>query len=49
MTGSSAVRNGPVLRVVDGGGGAGWPEGDNPYPGLEAFTAALARMFCGKR
>jgi WD40 repeat protein len=37
-----------VLRGVDGGGGAGGREGDNPYPGLEAFTAGLARMFFGR-
>ena len=37
-----------VLRAVDGAGGGGWREGDNPYPGLEAFTAALARMFFGR-
>ena len=37
-----------VLRGLDGGGAAGWREGDNPYPGLEAFTTALARMFFGR-
>jgi hypothetical protein len=37
-----------VLRAADGAGGGGWREGDNPYPGLEAFTAALARMFFGR-
>jgi hypothetical protein len=37
-----------VLRAVDGVGGGGWREGDNPYPGLEAFTAAMARMFFGR-
>ena len=37
-----------VLRAVDGVGGGGWREGDNPYPGLEAFTARLAQMFFGR-
>jgi ABC-type nitrate/sulfonate/bicarbonate transport system ATPase subunit len=25
-----------------------WREGDNPFPGLEPFTAALSRVFFGR-
>jgi WD40 repeat protein/energy-coupling factor transporter ATP-binding protein EcfA2 len=36
-----------AVRLLDDGGG-GWREGDNPFPGLEAFTAALIRVFFGR-
>ncbi|MGH3826629.1 MAG: hypothetical protein ACRDQX_05575, partial [Pseudonocardiaceae bacterium] len=29
-------------------GGRTWREGDNPFPGLEPFTAALSRVFFGR-
>jgi conflict system STAND superfamily ATPase/TIR domain-containing protein len=35
-----------AVRVLDGG--AGWPQGANPFPGLEPFTAALSRVFFGR-
>jgi type II secretory pathway predicted ATPase ExeA len=36
-----------ALRLVDGGGSR-WREGDNPFPGLKPFTAALSRVFFGR-
>ncbi|MGH3826516.1 MAG: TIR domain-containing protein [Pseudonocardiaceae bacterium] len=36
-----------AVRLVDDGGGT-WREGDNPFPGLEPFTAALSRVFFGR-
>jgi hypothetical protein len=36
-----------AVRRLDGGGA--WREGDNPFPGLEPFTAALSRVFFGSR
>jgi hypothetical protein len=35
-----------AVRRLDGGGA--WREGDNPFPGLEPFTAALSRVFFGR-
>ncbi|MGH3711567.1 MAG: TIR domain-containing protein, partial [Pseudonocardiaceae bacterium] len=35
-----------VRRLEDGGGR--WREGDNPFPGLEPFTAARSRVFFGR-
>jgi type II secretory pathway predicted ATPase ExeA len=35
-----------AVRLLDGGGA--WREGDNPFPGLEPFTAALSRVFFGR-
>ncbi len=35
-----------VLLLDDGGGT--WREGDNPFPGLEPFTAARSRVFFGR-
>jgi WD40 repeat protein len=35
-----------AVRLLDGGGS--WREGDNPFPGLEPFTAALSRVFFGR-
>ncbi len=35
------------VRLLDDVGGA-WREGDNPFPGLEPFTAALSRVFFGR-
>ncbi|MDQ3763858.1 MAG: TIR domain-containing protein [Actinomycetota bacterium] len=39
-----------VLQTVRllGDGGAAWQEGDNPFPGLEPFTAALSQVFFGR-
>ncbi len=36
-----------AVRLVDDGGGT-WREGDNPFPGLEPFTAALSQVFFGR-
>jgi hypothetical protein len=36
-----------AVRLLDDGGGT-WREGANPFPGLEAFTAALSRVFFGR-
>ncbi len=33
-----------AVRLLEDGGGT-WREGDNPFPGLEPFTAALSRVF----
>ena len=35
-----------TVRLLDGGGD--WREGDNPFPGLEPFTAGLSRVFFGR-
>ncbi len=34
------------VRLVEGGGA--WQEGDNPFPGLEPFTAARSEVFFGR-
>ncbi|MGH3755570.1 MAG: TIR domain-containing protein, partial [Pseudonocardiaceae bacterium] len=36
-----------AVRLLDDRGGV-WREGDNPFPGLEPFTAALSRVFFGR-
>ncbi|MDQ3765494.1 MAG: TIR domain-containing protein, partial [Actinomycetota bacterium] len=36
-----------AVRLLEDGGGT-WREGDNPFPGLEPFTAALSRVFFGR-
>jgi WD40 repeat protein len=36
-----------AVRLLDDGGGS-WREGDNPFPGLGAFTAALSQVFFGR-
>ncbi len=36
-----------AVRSLGDGGGT-WREGDNPFPGLEPFTAALSRVFFGR-
>ncbi|MGH3708786.1 MAG: TIR domain-containing protein, partial [Pseudonocardiaceae bacterium] len=36
-----------TVRSLDDVGGT-WREGDNPFPGLEPFTAALSRVFFGR-
>ena len=36
-----------AVRWLDDGGGA-WREGENPFPGLEPFTAARSRVFFGR-
>jgi len=36
-----------ALRLLGDGGGT-WREGDNPFPGLEPFTAALSQVFFGR-
>ncbi|MBV8540024.1 MAG: TIR domain-containing protein [Pseudonocardiales bacterium] len=37
-----------VLHALLEDGGRTWREGDNPFPGLEPFTAALSRVFFGR-
>jgi WD40 repeat protein/energy-coupling factor transporter ATP-binding protein EcfA2 len=39
-----------VLQAVGllDGGGPKWCEGENPFPGLQPFTAALSRVFFGR-
>ncbi|MBV9312674.1 MAG: hypothetical protein JO100_02815 [Pseudonocardia sp.] len=36
-----------TVRLLDDGAG-GWREGENPFPGLEPFTAAFSRVFFGR-
>ncbi|MGH3820822.1 MAG: TIR domain-containing protein, partial [Pseudonocardiaceae bacterium] len=36
-----------AVRRLDDGGGT-WREGENPFPGLEPFTAARSRVFFGR-
>src|SRR3712207_6490734 len=36
-----------AVRLLHDGGGR-WREGNNPFPGLEPFTAALSRVFFGR-
>ena len=36
-----------AVRLLDDSSGA-WREGDNPFPGLEPFTAALSGVFFGR-
>ena len=36
-----------AVRLLEYGGDT-WREGDNPFPGLEPFTAALSRVFFGR-
>ncbi|MGH3885280.1 MAG: TIR domain-containing protein [Pseudonocardiaceae bacterium] len=36
-----------AVRLLEDGGGA-WREGDNPFPGLEPFTAARSQVFFGR-
>jgi hypothetical protein len=36
-----------AVRLLDDEGGM-WREGDNPFPGLEPFTAGLSRVFFGR-
>ncbi|MDQ3762665.1 MAG: TIR domain-containing protein [Actinomycetota bacterium] len=36
-----------AVRLLEDGGGR-WREGDNPFPGLEPFTAARSRVFFGR-
>ncbi|MGH3752930.1 MAG: TIR domain-containing protein [Pseudonocardiaceae bacterium] len=35
-----------AVRLVEGGGA--WQEGENPFPGLEPFTAARSEVFFGR-
>ncbi|MGH3827118.1 MAG: toll/interleukin-1 receptor domain-containing protein, partial [Pseudonocardiaceae bacterium] len=37
-----------ILHALRDDGGRTWREGDNPFPGLEPFTAALSRVFFGR-
>jgi WD40 repeat protein len=37
-----------AIQLLEDGGGP-WREGDNPFPGLEPFTAALSPVFFGRR
>ena len=36
------------LKVIDGGGGWGWPDGKPPYPGLRSFELGDHRVFFGR-
>jgi energy-coupling factor transporter ATP-binding protein EcfA2 len=36
------------LKVIDGGGGWGWPDGKAPYPGLRSFELGDHRVFFGR-
>ena len=36
------------LKVIDGGGGWGWPDGKSPYPGLRSFELGDHRVFFGR-
>ncbi|MGH3801792.1 MAG: TIR domain-containing protein, partial [Pseudonocardiaceae bacterium] len=36
-----------AVQLLEDGGSA-WREGENPFPGLEPFTAALSRVFFGR-
>ncbi|MGH8572006.1 MAG: toll/interleukin-1 receptor domain-containing protein, partial [Gammaproteobacteria bacterium] len=36
-----------AVRLLEDGSGT-WREGENPFPGLEPFTAALSRVFFGR-
>jgi energy-coupling factor transporter ATP-binding protein EcfA2 len=36
-----------AMRPLENGGGT-WRQGDNPFPGLGPFTAALSRVFFGR-
>ncbi|CRZ16822.1 nSTAND1 domain-containing NTPase [Mycolicibacterium neworleansense] len=36
------------LRVIDGGGGRGWPDGKSPYPGLRSFDLGEHLVFFGR-
>lgn len=36
------------LKVIDGGGGWGWPDGKSPYPGLRSFELGEHRVFFGR-
>ena len=36
------------LKVIDGGGGWGWPDGKPPYPGLRSFELGEHRVFFGR-
>lgn len=36
-----------AVRLLEDGGDT-WREGENPFPGLEPFTAALSRVFFGR-
>jgi WD40 repeat protein len=37
-----------ALRRLDSGGRRKWRDGDNPYPGLEPFTAAMSGLYFGR-
>jgi WD40 repeat protein len=37
-----------ALRRLDAVGGAGWPDGESPFPGLVAFGSALRHVFFGR-
>ncbi|MBV9139873.1 MAG: TIR domain-containing protein [Pseudonocardiales bacterium] len=38
-----------ILRELDTTGGAGWPDGRSPFPGLRAFDVDMHRAFFGRR
>jgi WD40 repeat protein/energy-coupling factor transporter ATP-binding protein EcfA2 len=38
-----------ILREIDAAGGAGWPDGRSPFPGLRAFDVDMHRAFFGRR
>jgi WD40 repeat protein/energy-coupling factor transporter ATP-binding protein EcfA2 len=37
-----------VLRDMEAGGGAGWPDARSPFPGLRPFDADMRRAFFGR-
>jgi WD40 repeat protein/type II secretory pathway predicted ATPase ExeA len=37
-----------ALRRVDAAGGRGWPDGRNPFPGLQSFAVDQHRVFFGR-
>jgi hypothetical protein len=47
-SGDARVRLVGELRRLDAGGGAGWPDGRSPFPGLRHFDTDLHRAFFGR-
>ena len=37
------------LRIVDAGGGSGWPDDRSPFPGLRPFDTDQHRVFFGRQ
>ena len=47
--GDARMRLVAELRVVDAGGGSGWPDDRSPFPGLRPFDASQHQVFFGRR